>query len=321
MVPNALKYLILLSVFAAGRGLMAQDFLPTEQVDSSFVGKTDYDWTVRLIGTYKYENLRFKSEEARLKYRPVDPLAAGFGFSYKTWVVDLGIRINSNTARDSERFDFRTSALLGPHLIDLGFLYYKGFEESTDNFFNPFRDDIRTLTITLDYLYFPNVKKTSFMGSQTGLQFQKKSIGSPLVGGFLERHQVRGDSSLVPDNPESRFNNEVQFERFNNRSAGVLFGYAQFQRLTENLYGAAILTSGIGAWWGRKWYATGEDDHVSGAVVQINAYAALGYNWNRIYAFSNYSLDVRLLGFGEKQSYSYQLGRIKIGVGYKLFNQ
>lgn len=303
-----------LVICAATQG---QDLLPSPAVDSTYVRQVEYDWSIRLFGTHKYENQVITNPGARMKYRPLDPVAAGIGFSYKTWVLDLGFRINSNEENTTRRLDFRTSALLGPHLVDLGLLYYKGFEETTDNYENPFRDDIRTLTASLEYLYLPRVRQMSYVGSQTGLQFQERSVGTPVVGGFAERHSIRGDSLLTPDTLAG-FSDENQFERFDNRSVGMLFGYARFQRLTDHLFGALIVSSGIGAYWGRKWYTSENDDYISGALIQINAYAALGYSWKRVYAIANYSISSRYIGFGERNVYRYELGRLKFAVGYKL---
>ncbi len=322
MMSHLLRYcLVIFILMGSSIGLLAQELLRSPEVDSSFVDRNYSNWSLRLFATYKYQDVRIRNGDAKVTFRPVDPLSAGLGFSYSTWVLDLGLRINTNTANRTQRLDFTTSALIGPHLLDIGFLYYNGFEEVTGNFINPFRDDVRTLTMNLDYLYFPGVKKTSYGGTKTGLGFQKQNFGSPLVGGFIERHWVKGDSALVPVNPDSKFLDEDRFIELRTRSIGVLFGYAQFIRLTDNFYGAAIITTGIGSYWGDKSFAITDDKHVAGAIFQLNGFIALGYDWRRWYSIVNYALDTRFINFGNGSRYNYNLTRIKFAVGYKLLKK
>ncbi len=313
---------ILIALFVLTGGITnGQDLLGKQEVDSAFVGFDYSDWSARVFSTYKYATIVIRDDDARVKYRPVDPLSAGIGFSYKTWVVDIGFRLNTNSVNHTKRIDLATSALIGPHLIDIGLLYYKGLEEITDNYVDPFREDVSSLTMNLDYLYFPNFRKFSYTGSRTGLGFQKKSVGSPLVGGFAERHYTKGDSTLVPDSDETNFDDSMTFSNFSNRSAGILFGYAQFLPLTENLYGAIILTSGVGGYWGVREYDLMDDNRTSGVIFQLNLYMALGYNWKRIYAIINYGNDNRFMELGNDRHYNYNIGRIKFAVGYKLLRK
>lgn len=321
-MSTALPYFFVLSIFLGSfTQSFGQDLLGAPEVDSTFVGRNYSDWSIRLFATYKYENIRIRNDDTKVKFRPVDPLSAGAGFSYKTWVLDIGFRINTNTANRTQRIDFTSSALIGPHLVDVGFLYYKGFEEVTGNYVNPFRDDIRTLTINMDYLYFPNAKRTTYSGSKTGLGYQKRNIGSPLVGGFIERHWIKSDSALVPTNLESKFEANDLFIEMRTRSIGVLFGYAQFIKISNDFYGAIILTSGIGTYWGNKSFDFEDDESIAGAIFQVNGFFALGYNWNRWYAITNYALDTRYIGFGNSRSYNYNLTRLKFAVGYKLLKK
>jgi hypothetical protein len=263
----------------------------------------------------------FKSTNEKVKYRPLDLFSTGIGFTYKgSWVADIGLRVtNNNDPNTSKRIDFQTSVLLDHHLVDLGFSYYQGFEEVSGTDDAAFRDDIKALTINLQYLYFPQSSKTTYSGSRSGLGFQRKNAGSLLVGGFMQRHVVQADSSLIPSWAKPGFDLDSTINEINFRSLGGSLGYAQFVRLSENFYIAALFTVGLGVGWGKEEFEPGNTKDLTVALGNMKIFTALGYNWRRIYAIANYTLDTNYLGLEDENSYNYYLGRVKLAVGYKFY--
>lgn len=314
-------FIIFLLGFMKVSSISGQDILGPPKMDSTFVEGEYSDWTFRLFSTFKYEFYTLQNSEYTVKYKPVEVVSAGVGFTYKTWVADFGLRLNRNIRDNFKRFNFQTTALIDAHLVSIGLNYSKGLEEVSNHAASPFRDDIRALTMKLEYLYIPNAAKIAFTGSQTGLGFQKKNAGSFLFGGFIQRHYIRGDSSLLPPETQEFFESQNNMKELRFRSIGGLFGYAQFVRISENFYGAALLTGGLGTYWGQKEYVVEDRESTVGGMALIKLYMAVGYNWRRLYAIGNYTLDTHFIGLAENDRYSYNLGRVKLAVGYKFYRK
>ena len=284
-------------------------------IDSAYVELNDNLWTLRLFSAVKYQSFSLKNNSGRVFYRPSNPFSGGIGATYKTLLLDLGIRFNND---GSQRFDLQTSLLWESYFINLNIQNYKGFEETNPEAFNNFRNDIRTTTVNLDITKLPNHKQLSFRSVQAGIDKQKKSSGSIMYGGFIGYHQMKADSSIIPDYAEDIFSEEYGIERLTVRNIGVIGGYVHIHPLTDVIFLVGSIRPGIGLQWGQT-NTVLEEKRIPGVLfTKISFTVGTGFNWSRFYASAVYNVEANYVNLRNDHVYNYNSGKLKAVIGYKL---
>jgi hypothetical protein len=284
-------------------------------IDSTFVDLNDNLWTLRLFTSVKYQSFSLKNNSGRVFYRPTEPVSGGIGASYKTLMLDLGIRFSNE---GSQRFDLQTSALYKSYFINLNIQNYKGFEETDPEQTNNFREDIRTLTVNLDVMYLPNHRQISFRTIQSGIDRQKVGSGSILVGGFIGYHRMQADSSIIPVYAEPSFTDDYALNELVVRSLGVAAGYMYIHPLTNVMYLAGSIRPGFGLQWGRTETLEKSTNLPGGLFSKVSFTVGTGFNWAKFYASAVYHVEASYVNLRNDHVYNYNSGKLKAVFGYKL---
>ena len=294
------------------------DILKPPDVDPAYVELNQSLWTVRLFTSYKYQSFGLKNNSGQVFYRPRRPFSGGIGFSYQTLLVDIGFRLaGGNEDGTSRRFDLQTSALVKDFIVGLNIQSYQGFEERNPEEFDNYREDIRTTTVRLQGLAFPNHRQISFRTIQTGIDRQLQGAGSWLYGGFIGFHKMKADSSIIPSYELNNFRDDFMIERLVMGNLGISGGYTYIQPLTSQLYVAGTLIPGVGFQFGNY---TAEDQKglPVGLFAEVSAMAGMGYNWQRFYTLLSYTLDANFVNMQESHRYTYNTGKLKLVIGFKI---
>ena len=220
-------------------------------VDENYVELNRHLWSARLFSLYKYQSFGLKNNNGKVFYRPRRPFSLGLGFSYQTLLLDVGFRLGGGADGASRRFDLQTNALIDRYIVGLNIQSYKGFEETNPEEFDNYRPDIRTTTVKLFALTFPNHQQISFRTLQTGIDRQKRGAGSFTYGGFLGFHKMQADSSIIPDYEEGNFRPGFEINRLILGNLGVMGGYTYIQPFNEIWYVAGSISPGIGLQMGK----------------------------------------------------------------------
>ncbi|MCA6074569.1 DUF4421 family protein [Fulvivirga sedimenti] len=284
-------------------------------VDSSFVELNQNDWTVRLFSNLKYQSFSLKNRDGRIFFRPRGPFSGGIGGSYKTLLLDLGLRFNND---GSQRFDLQTSLLLKSYFINLSVQKYTGFEETNPDEFETFRGDITTFTINLEAAVFPNHREISFRSLQSGIDRQKKGSGSILYGGFIGYHKMSADSSIIPSYADEIFSEKYDLTSLTVRNIGVIAGYLYIYPVSNNLFIAGSVRPGLGVQWGKITTETDIIPDYGVLYMKMAISAGAGFNWQKFYSTLNYNLEANYIRLGDSHIYNYNSGKVKLAVGYKI---
>jgi len=291
------------------------EFIKEPEVDSAYVDLNDNRWTLRLFSAIKYQSFSLKNNNGRVFYRPTQPVSGGIGASYRTLLLDLGIRFSNG---GSQRFDLQTSLLVRSYFISLNIQNYEGFEETDPEEFDNFREDIRTFTVNLDVTRLPNHREISFRSIQSGIDRQKKGSGSILYGGFIGFHEMNADSSIIPPYAQNNFNEEYGLDKLLVRNIGVLAGYVHIHPLSEIMFVIGSIRPGIGLQWGQTSSGISEEKIPGALFTKMSFIVGTGFNWDRFYASAVYNVEASYVNLGDNHIYNYNSGKLKAVIGYKL---
>ena len=315
------RIIIVTLIFSCAAFTQAQDLddiadiIKPPDIDTAYVELNDNLWTIRLFSNIKYQSFSLKNDNGRVFYRPTDPVSGGIGGTYKTLLLDLGVRF---TGKGSQRFDLQTSLLVESYFINFAIQNYEGFEETDPDAFNNFREDIRTFTMNLDVMKLPEHKKLSFRSMQSGIDRQKKSSGSLLYGAFIGYHKLRADSSIVPDYAENIISQEYALTSNTVRNIGVLGGYVHIHPVSKVMFLAGSLRPGFGIQWGE--YRTADDRSLLPGLLftKVSLAIGTGFNWSKFYASAVYNVEANYVNMRDNHVYNYNTGKLKAVIGYKL---
>ena len=308
-------------IFLTGTSAFSQviddvaDLVDPPDVDSSYVSLSDDLWTLRLFAAVKYQSFSLKNNSGRVFYRPTEPVSGGIGASYKSLVLDLGIRLSND---GSQRFDLQTSALYKSYFINLNIQNYRGFEETDPEQTNNFRADIRTLTVNLDVMYLPNHRQISFRSIQSGMDRQKVGSGSILFGGFIGYHRMQADSSIIPAYSQDSFTEDYALENLVVRTLGVSAGYLHIHPLTNVMFVAGSISPGFGLQWGSTETLETSTNLPGGLFSKVAFTVGTGFNWSKFYASAVYHVEASYVNLRNDHIYNYNSGKLKAVFGYKL---
>jgi hypothetical protein len=309
-------FYFILSTFAVSQAT-AQNIVKelSPKVDTTYVDLSYDSWSIRALGTYKYQNPVIKDAAGNVvRLIPKNPTSIGIGMAYKFLAVDIGIRLLLVSGDITSRFDLQGEASVGNHLIDLTVQRYKGFDQEGDTR-TFFRDDIRSTVVGTNYLYNFNAKRLSIRSVFTGNRRQKKSAGSLAVGGFISVQDIDADSSIVAG--EMGFNDKAQLHNSRFNIIGIQGGYNYMLVLPHRFYVFGGLIPGIGLLNGE----VSATDHYSIStriMAKMNIRAAAGHIGKRFYLGLAYGSDVFFINISANNKINYNIGKLKFVIGYKL---
>ncbi len=215
--------------------------------------------TTRLYLGKKYTSLILKTRDGiqSLRYRPNSLFTMGINGSYKSLSLSFGagfgfLNPNKEEKGKTRSFDFQTHVYTRNWVTDIYVQFYKGYYLSTggasgttdQSYYR--RPDLRVNLIGTSVYRLLNGDRFSYRAGFLQNEWQKKSAGSPLLGGEIYYGTTKGDSALVPAHLASYYPqfgiNRVRLLEF-----GPGAGYAYTFVWEENLFltGSATINADI----------------------------------------------------------------------------
>lgn len=309
--------LVLIINFSSySQNLKKKDSLDTMQViDSLLVDRNLNNWSVRLYANIKAQGFKL-SNDADLIFTPNNLYGVGVGLATRKLILDIGFNLKNKRNEQTDRFDLRAGFFLKKNFIDFYIQVYEGFNiKNSINDTKIFRKDIKSIAVGIDYLYLINRGGFSTSLLRSGLESQKQNIYSFGLGGFVFFNQISGDTSIVPQEYYSFFNEQARIIDFTDYGFGIMGGLVSVLKLPSNFYLGLSVKIGAGL---NVQHVKAEsityNANISG-IYKINVKALIGYKWNRFYTNlstegSRYRTDI---GFGNDGAFTFIRGKIVLG--------
>lgn len=232
-----------------------------------------------------------------LTYRPNLAWTLGAGIDFR-WVgaeLTLKLPIGYDVQRQGQTKPFGLSFNANNRWFWFSgqYQFYRGFyvrnpEVLQPDWFDthtayPYRNDLRSQTLTGSVLYMTNPLQVSVPASLLQREGPKKAAGSWLVGGRITYQYLRGDSALVPPQLEPRSADAMPWQRYRIVNLGIDGGYMQTFVLHRHFFTTLALRPGIAVLLQRL----SAGDEVSATRIRPGWYGVasftLGYTSDRYY--------------------------------------
>ncbi len=317
------RFFLLASFFSTS--LLGQDSIPNEKIkisefiDTMFFDRDFGNWSARLFTNYKDNRFQISNKYQNLLYTPSNPFGFGFGVASRKLVVDIAFNIKAKSPNPTERFDLQATFMLNRHLMIFFLQNYQGFNVRNQNDIEDgFREDIRTLSSGINYMYMFKRGKFSTVEMKSGLSKQKRAVVSYGLGGFLFTTDLSADSSIIPAEQAAFFNEEAQIENLFGLGLGIQGGLNVTVPFLKHFFISASATPGIGYMYKEVQSETSFYIPSNPFLFHFYLEGILGYNRKRFYL--NISMGLGLHGTDLDYDNSAQFGttNAKLAFGYKI---
>lgn len=273
-------------------------------------------------------NIEDHKNDYELIYKPNGHTTMGFGLNYK-WLgfsLDFKIIDQNNTAKygKTSYFDFQSRFYLRRGIIELAIQDYQGFYlENTAAMVADWpnsdayilRPDMRVFSSGINYTHVFNPEKFSYISSFSQTEVQKKSAGSIIVGGAINYHLSRGDSSAVPLTLiyEDAFEGDL-YTQLKGFTTNARFGYAHTFVALERFFLSLSMDAGLSYSLSRYRYQEAAKQKGNFNVnSNVSFKFAAGYNHNHWFA------GITATRYYHLNSTSGQQNSIRLEYGYVNF--
>jgi hypothetical protein len=305
------------------------NYLLYKNHDSTYITSYANQLTTKILAITKINFFKISDNinNSNIRYRPDRKVNLGLGVSYKWFALDLafnfGIGENSEF-QNSKALDFQGSIFSSKQYITASYQYYYGFQYANSNGIpkedlpeGDTRDDIRTISTVIQYMFAFNYDKFSLKAPFIQNELQRKSAGSFLTGARFQLFNVDGDSSMVPSSAQGYFDEKIHLTNLTGSSITVSVGYMYSFVFRENFYITLGFMPGIGLNLGD--YKT---DFKKPLETQIatgwSTMNAIGYNTPRFFCGIQVVADNYQFRMERKLKLSQGHGKIKFHVGYRF---
>lgn len=305
------------------------DFFLYSYHDSNYIKNHSDKISLKLLANNKYNFFRLKDKQWQnsLYYRPQKGLRLGFGVAYKWFALDFVFRTGLKEDVDvkyDKLIDFQGRIFTSKHFVEATIQYYYGYKlgrmngsifESGDK--DDFRNDIRTITFGLQYLYVVNFEKFSLQAPFVMNEIQRKSAGSLIAGFGYDMYTLNADSSMVPSYLQDEFNFTLQYTDLNTLNLSLKFGYMYSFVPWESYFLTLGLIPGINLNTGDYYIAEREliNTHLA---LNMKIIAALGYNGKRVFTGAQLIGDGFDIKLNNNSKTLIGRGKLKIYFGYRF---
>jgi len=297
--------------------------------DTTYIKNHSDKFVLKLIGVNKfnYFKIKDKGEDASLRYRPDRRLNLGIGFSYKWFALDLAFNVGLNENSDfqnSKYFDFQGNIFSSRQFISATYQYYYGYQINKINGVNTedypessIRDDVRTIYLGLEYLFALNYDKFSLKAPFIHNEIQRKSAGSFLLGAGFNMFTLDADSTIVPSEVLSDFNQKLHLTGLNTTSAAINFGYMYTFVWKEHFYVTLSAIPGLGINSGdyKTDYRQSFKTHL---YIGFKTLSSIGYNSDKFFGGIQVSGDTFRTRIDKQLNVIAGLGKVKFFIGYRF---
>lgn len=290
----------------------------TKFIDTLLIDRDLNNWSIRALSSFKQQQFIIRPKDNRYTYRPNNPYGIGFGVGTKKVILDISFNLKASEENPTERYDILWSFFKKNHLVDFYFQRYKGFEVTNAATGETlFREDIRSLSTAIRYMYMFHEADYSIASMKTGLVTADKTTFSLGLGGFILHNTQSADESIIPIPTDGSILTEP-VEKFQGTGVGVMMGFSSLIVLPHNFFLSLNAAPGIGLM--SKYVTTDEAGYQPKQPVihQLGLSMILGYNAEQYYinlAISNgyYTTDYNI---GDDVIFGYL--NAKLAFGYKL---
>lgn len=291
--------------------------------------------TLRAYGISKYNSFTINDEPSgtSIEYKPNAKFNIGFGFNYKWIGLNFAFNfpfINDDNEKygETKRFDAQLNSYGRKIGFDIWLQSYDGYyidkpqsfiKDWNDSLPYPIRQDVRTVSLGAKGYYVFKHKKFSYRASFIQNEWQKKSAGSFLVGGFFSLYAIQGDSSLVPHALKDTFSLASNIVLANMYNFGIAGGYAHTFVLKQHFFLTLSLVPGI-SFQSIRTIAENTDynNKMNAPGVLLQFRGAVGYNSERLFGGLSFVNDDFALQTSESASLTYRLGNFRLFTGYRF---
>ena len=314
--------------------LLASGFAFSQENTSDYYADLRDRFALRFYGTTKHNKFEFINHEAdqRIVYNPNEQFNIGLGFHYK-W-MSLGIAFNPGFKNDdhifgkTEKLDVQLNTYMRKWLFDGHFIFYKGFfRGETDDYKDlpnaaslvPRRPDITTFSFGFGGTHTFNHEKFSYKAAFSMNEWQKKSAGSFLLGGYFSLYSLEADSILIPARVDSLFPRLSKIHNLGSLDLGLSFGYAHTFVLKEHYFASLSVIPGISLQYLATQAANEPEPQGNGHLSsKTQLRLSLGYNSEKWYYGLLSVFDNLVLKNSEQTEFNYSFGNFKIFVGRRF---
>lgn len=305
------------------------DYLLYRNHDTNYIRNYGKEVAVRLVATnkYNYFRLRDRINKTRIRYRPVRDISLGAGVSYKWFALDITFSLglsDDSQFENTRSFDFQARMFSSKQYISFTLQYYQAYllgglsgvdidlAEASER-----REDIRTITFGLQYVYAFNYTRFSMKAPFVFNEAQRKSAGSPVLGASFNMFQMDADSSIVPPEVSGYFDPQLQMEDLSIISAAISLGYMYTFIYKKHYFLTLSLIPGLNINGGD--YFTTTRSYVSPNVnLKLNSMNAIGYNGRKFFAGFSLVADGIFSRIRKKLSVEIGHGKLNAFVGYRF---
>ncbi|WP_152286400.1 DUF4421 family protein [Flavicella marina] len=291
----------------------------TKFIDTLLIDRDLNNWSVRALSSYKQQRFTINTGNNKYRYTPNNPYGIGGGVGTKKVILDFTFNLKASEENPTERYDILWSFFKKNHLFDFYFQHYRGFVvDNNRTGETSFREDIRSLSTGVRYMYMFHEADYSIASMKTGLVNANKSTFSIGLGGFLLYNSQSANESIIPQPNTLSFTEDQLIEKFDGTAVGVTLGFSSLIVLPNNFFLSLNAAPGIGLMGKKVGTDTGEYQPENPVVHQLGLSALVGYNAKQYYinlSVSNgyYATD---FNFGDEVIFGYI--NAKLAFGYKL---
>jgi len=279
-------------------------------------------------------NIYDKTSKRSLKYNPNENLSFGFAGYHKKIGLDLAFNlpfVNNDYDKFGRTYqrDLNASMYGRKAIIDLSLQNYKGFYIENAKDLNPswnskhdpypIRPDIKTFTLGGSFYFLLNPTRFSYRAAFNQDEAQKKSAGSLLVGGYMNYFNIESDSSIIPIELRSAFNERAYLIKGKTLTFGTGVGYAYTLVIRKHFFITLSAIPGIALvnFEGQK---ENLDYFFSKTKVAFRSQIRLatGYNGEKFYAGFNLNTNNISMDNSEHSSINYHLENIRFYAGRRF---
>ncbi|MCB0774268.1 MAG: DUF4421 family protein [Flavobacteriales bacterium] len=316
----------------------AEDRSRSDGFDSAYVHDYSHMLTGRFYVSTKYNKLKLGGLGGvpALVYKPNNKVNFGLGASYRSITLNIGVGIpglnkDQDEKGETKYLDAQATIHTKRWATNLFLQRFQGYylepytkeelvwQQST---WYPTRPDLVQYNLGVSTVHVLNNDRFSYRAAFNQDAWQRKSQGTPLVGGYFTYFHLKADSSLVPDVLAKRYETGLHLRRGGFMDVGASLGYAYTLVVQEHWFITASLVFGGGLSAQRAALSTGpeqEELRTSAGLGWHSQYrAGAGYNSERY--FAGISINQENIGYvmGERDSFYWSVGNIRLNIAKRI---
>ena len=336
-MPSARPFQRLIAVaslllLCMGHSVLAQSDKARDTFDTAYVKDYSHILTSRFYLSTKYNKLQLgglKSARA-LIFRPNSKINFGFGASYRSLTLNIGVGIPGlNKDQDqlgkTRYLDAQANIHTKRWATNLFLQRFQGYylsshseqelgwDQDTES---PTRPDLVQFNLGVSTVHIYNNDRFSYRAAFNQDAWQRKSQGSILAGGYLTYLHLKSDSSLVPRRFEELYDRDLQLRRGGFLDLGPSLGYAYTLVIREHIFLTGSLVLGGGISMRRAVIATESGQEVQKTNASVGWHgqfrAGAGYNSARYYAGVSFNQENIGYLLDNRSSFYWSVGNIRV---------